>query len=121
MGDITILAKRFQQVDFTVAYLKTDIVMVVREKHERWRKLWAFMDAFKPQVWVLIPTMHLFISSLIWLIERENNEELKGFGNMLWFSVSLIFYMQSKSFLINPYNTYDLINNNTSPYLLLQL
>ncbi|XP_022962252.1 glutamate receptor 2.5-like [Cucurbita moschata] len=94
VGDITILAKRFQQVDFTVAYLKTDIVMVVREKHERWRKLWAFMDAFKPQVWVLIPTMHLFISSLIWLIERENNEELKGFGNMLWFSVSLIFYMQ---------------------------
>ncbi|XP_022997325.1 glutamate receptor 2.5-like [Cucurbita maxima] len=92
VGDITILAKRFQQVDFTVAYLKTDIVMVVREKYGR--KLWAFMDAFKPEVWVLIPTMHLFISSLIWLIERKNNEELKGFGNMLWFSVSLIFYTQ---------------------------
>lgn len=99
MGDILILAHRFRHVDFTVAYLETEIVMVVREKHEKWKKLWVFMEAFEVTMWLLIPTMHLFISSVIWLIERQNNDELKGFGNMLWFSVSIIFYMHSKFYL----------------------
>ena len=122
VGDISIMAQRFESVDFSVAYLEADIVMVVKEKQDKWKSFWVFFEAFEVTVWLLIPTIHLFISSVIWVIERRNNEELKGFGSMLWFSVSLISYMQSKSFLINPYNTtYDLINNNTSPYLLLQL
>ena len=122
VGDISIMAQRFESVDFSVAYLEADIVMVVKEKQDKWKSFWVFFEAFEVTVWLLIPTIHLFISSVIWVIERRNNEELKGFGSLLWFSVSLISYMQSKSFLINPYNnTYDLINNNTCPYLLLQL
>ncbi|XP_038884568.1 glutamate receptor 2.5-like [Benincasa hispida] len=93
VGDITILAKRFEHVDFTVAYLNTDIVMVVTEKQEKWKRRWAFMEAFELPVWLLIPTMHIFVSFVIWLIEHQNNDELKGFGNMVWFSVSFIFYM----------------------------
>ncbi|XP_038884567.1 glutamate receptor 2.5-like [Benincasa hispida] len=93
VGDIGILARRYKYVDFTVSYLETEIVMVVKEKHEKWKKIWAFMEAFQFTMWLLIPTMHLFISFVIWFIERQNNEELKGLGNMLWFSVSIIFYM----------------------------
>ncbi|KAL0558034.1 hypothetical protein IC582_006597 [Cucumis melo] len=93
VGDITILARRFKSVDFTVAYLKTDIVMVVTEKQEKWKRLWAFMDAFQYPVWIILPTMHIFISFVIWLTEFPNNQDLRSFGNMLWFSVSVIFHV----------------------------
>ncbi|XP_022144191.1 glutamate receptor 2.5-like [Momordica charantia] len=93
VGDIGMLAYRYRHVDFTAAYLEADIVMVVTEKKEKWKKIWAFMDAFQLNMWLLIPTMHLFISFVIWIIERQNNDELKGVGNMLWFSVSIIFFM----------------------------
>ena len=71
-------------------------MMVVKEKRSQWKQLWAFTEAFDVSTWLLIPTMHLFISFSVWLLERQNSEELKGFGNMLWFSVSIIFYMHSK-------------------------
>lgn len=83
-------------MDFTVSYLETEIVMVVEQKDDKWKKIWAFMEAFELTMWLLIPTMHLFISFVIWLIERQNNPELEGVGNMLWFSISIIFYMHSK-------------------------
>ncbi|CAK9312566.1 unnamed protein product [Citrullus colocynthis] len=93
VGDIGILAQRYKHVDFSVSYLETEIVMVVKEKNDKWKSMWVFMDAFQLTMWLLIPTMHLFISLVVWLIERQNNKELEGFGNMLWFSVSIIFYM----------------------------
>ncbi|KAG6598368.1 Glutamate receptor 2.5, partial [Cucurbita argyrosperma subsp. sororia] len=93
VGEIGILPNRFDIVDFTVSYLETEIVMVVKEKRSQWKQLWAFTEAFDVSTWLLIPTMHLFISFSVWLLERQNSEELKGFGNMLWFSVSIIFYM----------------------------
>uniref|UniRef100_A0A9I9CZY0 Ionotropic glutamate receptor C-terminal domain-containing protein n=1 Tax=Cucumis melo TaxID=3656 RepID=A0A9I9CZY0_CUCME len=93
VGDIIILAHRYKYVDFTVSYLETEIVMVVEQKDDKWKKIWAFMEAFELTMWLLIPTMHLFISFVIWLIERQNNPELEGVGNMLWFSISIIFYM----------------------------
>lgn len=96
VGDIGILAQRYKHVDFSVSYLETEIVMVVKEKNDKWKSMWVFMDAFQLKMWLLIPTMHLFISLVVWLIERQNNKELEGFGNMLWFSVSIIFYMHSK-------------------------
>ncbi|XP_031736600.1 glutamate receptor 2.5 [Cucumis sativus] len=93
VGDIGILAQRYKHVDYTVSYLETEIVMVVQQKDDKWKKIWAFMGAFQLTMWLLIPTMHLFISFVIWLIERQNNPELEGVGNMLWFSISIVFYM----------------------------
>ncbi|KAK1554516.1 hypothetical protein Q3G72_013396 [Acer saccharum] len=36
----------------------------------------------------------LFIGFVIWLIEREDKTDLKVFGSMLWFSITVIFFVQ---------------------------
>lgn len=95
-GDFGIFADRFKYVDFSEPYLDNAAVMIVKEKALKWTKLWLFMKAFTAKMWLIMLSMHVFISSSIWLIERKHNEALKGIGNMLWFSVSVIFYVHSK-------------------------
>ncbi|XP_022144166.1 glutamate receptor 2.6-like isoform X2 [Momordica charantia] len=93
VGDFGIFADRFEYVDFSEPYLDNAAVMIVKEKPLKWAQSMLFMRAFTPQMWLLMLSMHIFVSSAIWLIERKHNDALKGFGNMLWFSVSVIFYL----------------------------
>ena len=96
IGDFGIVAHRLQYVEFSEPYLENAVVMIVKEKPLEWTQLWLFMKAFNAQMWLIMPSMHIFVSSVIWLIEREHNDALRGFGNMLWFSVSVPFYAHSK-------------------------
>ncbi|XP_038885764.1 glutamate receptor 2.5-like [Benincasa hispida] len=93
VGDFGIFADRLKYVDFSEPYLDNAAVMIVKEKPLKWTKLWLFMKAFTAKMWVIMLSMHVFVSSSIWLIERKHNDALKGVGNMLWFSVSVIFYV----------------------------
>ncbi|RYR06254.1 hypothetical protein Ahy_B06g086016 isoform A [Arachis hypogaea] len=70
-----------------------DIVVQVNNKPDRSKETWMFMEAFTKDMWLLMAAMHMFISFVIWLIEREHNSELKGFGTMLWFSVTTLFFV----------------------------
>lgn len=70
--------------------------MVVPVKSDT-NETWVFMKTFTVEMWLLLAGMHLFIGFVIWLIEREDNAELKAFGAMLWFSFSVIFSAQSKT------------------------
>ncbi|XP_022961655.1 glutamate receptor 2.7-like isoform X4 [Cucurbita moschata] len=92
IGDFGIVAHRLQYVEFSEPYLENAVVMIVKEKPLEWTQLWLFMKAFNAQMWLIMLSMHIFVSSVIWLIEREHNDALRGFGNMLWFSVSVLFY-----------------------------
>ena len=38
----------------------------------------------------------LCVGFVIWLIENADNPEFKGFGAMLWFSGTVLFFIQSK-------------------------
>lgn len=98
MGDFGIFADRFKYVDFSEPYLENSAVMIVKEKPLKWTRTWLFMRAFTAPMWLLMLSMHIFVSSAIWLVERKHNDALKGIGNMLWFSVSVdtIFYLHSK-------------------------
>ncbi|XP_022144363.1 glutamate receptor 2.9-like [Momordica charantia] len=91
VGDFGIFADRFRYVDFSEPYLDNAAVMIVKEKPVSWTRLWLFMRAFTAEMWLIMLSMHVFVSSAIWLIERKHNHDLKGIGNMLWFSVSVIF------------------------------
>ncbi|CAK9312570.1 unnamed protein product [Citrullus colocynthis] len=93
VGDFGIFADRLKLVDFSEPYLDNAAVMIVKEKPMKWTRLWLFMKAFTAKMWIIMLSMHVFVSSCIWLIERKHNRELKGVGNMLWFSVSVIFYV----------------------------
>lgn len=71
--------------------------MVVTEKPDKSKQTWLFMNAFTKEMWLMMAATHIFVGFVIWMIERELNEELQGLGAMLWFLVTVIFHANSKS------------------------
>ncbi|XLS62494.1 hypothetical protein HN51_016722 [Arachis hypogaea] len=91
VGDISILAYRYHLVEFSQPYIDSGLNMVVVEKPNKSKQTWMFMDAFTKEMWLMMAAMHVLVGFVIWLIEREENEELQGLGAMLWFLVTVIF------------------------------
>ena len=96
VGDTSIMAYRYHLVDFSQPYVDSGIDMVVTEQSAKSKETWIFLKAFTKGMWLMMAALHIFVGFVIWLIERQVNEELKGFGSMLWFLVSVIFYAHSK-------------------------
>jgi hypothetical protein len=71
-------------------------MIVVNEKPDKMNDKWLFIKVFSKKMWLLMVGMHLFVGFVIWLIENADNPEFKGFGAMLWFSVTVLFFIQSK-------------------------
>ncbi|GMN24588.1 hypothetical protein TIFTF001_047652 [Ficus carica] len=94
IGDIEVYADRFQYVDFSQPYVSSGIQMVVAVEPDKVKEKWMFMKAFTRAMWLQLLFMHLFVCSVVWLIETHHgqNPELKGFGVMLWFSVTILFF-----------------------------
>ncbi|KAI9200387.1 hypothetical protein LWI28_006961 [Acer negundo] len=94
VGDTEIMADRYQYAEFSQPYVESGLVMIVPVKPDKSKETWLFMKTFTTKMWLLMVGMHLFIGFVIWLIEREDNPDLKGFGSMLWFSITVIFFAQ---------------------------
>ncbi|KAH7567428.1 hypothetical protein JRO89_XS07G0071800 [Xanthoceras sorbifolium] len=94
VGDTEIMADRYQYAEFSQAYVESGLLMIVPVKPNKSKEIWLFMNVFTTEMWLLMVGMHLFIGFIIWLLEREDNHDLKGFGSMLWFSVTVIFFAQ---------------------------
>ncbi|KAK7311069.1 hypothetical protein RJT34_08962 [Clitoria ternatea] len=92
VGDLQIVEHRYAFAEFSYPYIESGIAMVVKVKPDRSKETWMFMDAFTKEMWLLMAAMHLFIAFVIWFIEGENNSELKTFGAILWFSVTMLFF-----------------------------
>lgn len=71
--------------------------MVVTEHSAKSKETWKFLEVFTKEMWLMMAALHIFMGFVIWLIERQVNEELKGLGSMLWFLVTVIFFAHSKS------------------------
>lgn len=101
VGDITITANRTIYVDFTVPYVESGVSMIVPIQHEITKGLWWFTKPFKWHVWLTIFVLLGAKGFLVWLFERENNEEFQGpwqkqLGTTFYFSFSLFHFSQSK-------------------------
>ncbi|RDY00947.1 Glutamate receptor 2.5, partial [Mucuna pruriens] len=96
VGDTSIMAYRYDLVDFSQPYVESSLDMVVTEQSTKSKGTWVFLDAFTRDMWLIMAALHIFVGFVIWLIERQVNEELKGLGSMLWFLVTVIFYAHSK-------------------------
>lgn len=75
--------------------------MVVTTESEKSKELWAFMSVFKKEMWFILGAMSMFIGIVIWLIEQPENPDFGGscieqLGTMFWFSVTVLFFVQSK-------------------------
>ena len=90
------MTDRFRYAEFTQPYIESGLLMIVPVKRDKLKEKWLLMKAFTTRMWLLIVTMHLFIGFVVWLIEHGGNPEFEGFGALLWFSVTILFFVQSK-------------------------
>ena len=69
------------------------------------------MDVLKHQeMWFLMGAMSLLAGFVIWLIEKGDNLYFNGFGSMLWFSITVLFLVQSKSLRLELNYTFQAIS-----------
>ncbi|GFS33236.1 glutamate receptor 2.6 [Actinidia rufa] len=110
VGDTEIMADRYEYAEFSQPYLESGLIMVVPVKLDKTKEIWMFMKAFKMEMWVLMPSMHVLTAFVVWLIERgENNTDfvhphsskIWRFWTVLWFSVTLLFFAQRESIKSN--------------------
>ncbi|WVZ07232.1 hypothetical protein V8G54_020578 [Vigna mungo] len=93
-GDTSIMAYRYHLVDFSQPYVESGIDMVVTEQSAKSKETWLFLEVFTKETWLMMAALHILVGLVIWLIERQVNAELREFGSMLWFLVTVIFFAQ---------------------------
>ncbi|XVF36282.1 hypothetical protein REPUB_Repub19eG0044700 [Reevesia pubescens] len=94
VGDTEIMAYRYQYAEFSQPYLDSGLSMVVTAKPDKSKEQWMFLETFTRRMWLITVAMHIFIGFVIWLIEHGENPDLKTFGAVLWFSITVIFFAQ---------------------------
>lgn len=95
-GDITILANRTRNADFTQPYSESGLEMIVLIQSKMPNKAWLFMKPFTKAMWGLIVVVTIYNGFVLWLIERNHSQELKGsvwnqIGTLLWLAFTTLF------------------------------
>ncbi|KAH7838792.1 hypothetical protein Vadar_031232 [Vaccinium darrowii] len=94
VGDITILAERWKNVEFTAPFTESGLSMVVPVKPSP--KGWIFLHPFTLGMWLAIVVALVYTMFIVWFIEHRSNPEFSGpwkdqLGNALWFTFSSLF------------------------------
>lgn len=107
VGDTDIMADRYEIAEFSQPYMESGLVMVVTVKPDTTNEKFMFMKAFSMEMWLLMALMSMSTGFVVWLTENvENNPEFASssvfhhVGRMLWFSVTVLSFAQSKSQLL---------------------
>ncbi|XP_010552008.1 PREDICTED: glutamate receptor 1.2-like isoform X4 [Tarenaya hassleriana] len=93
VGDITITDNRSAYVDFTMPFTEMGLgVVAVKDK-----SMWVFFRPLTPCLWLTTAVFFVLTGSIVWLIERPDNEEFQGpwfqqIGTVLWFGFSTLVY-----------------------------
>ncbi|PKI61809.1 hypothetical protein CRG98_017786 [Punica granatum] len=100
VGDITILANRSKDVDFTQPFIESGLSMiVVAEVNEK--KMWIFLKPFTPVMWMASGGILIITMLTVWSLEHPSNPEFRGpwtdqLSTALWFTFSSIFFAHLK-------------------------
>ncbi|XP_041028023.1 glutamate receptor 2.7-like [Juglans microcarpa x Juglans regia] len=100
IGDVTILADRFQSVDFTLPYAESGLAMIVPEKTDSSPLMFA--KPFTWEMWVVTGAILMYTMLIVWILERQYNPEFNGswkdqISTALWFTFSSIFFAHRES------------------------
>ncbi|XP_021692438.2 glutamate receptor 2.9 isoform X2 [Hevea brasiliensis] len=96
VGDITILADRFEKVEFTQPYAESGLSMIVPVKSEK--STWIFLKPFNWQMWAITGATLIYTMIIVWILERQPNSEFRGplvdqIGTTVWFTFSSLFFV----------------------------
>ncbi|KAL5576635.1 hypothetical protein UlMin_018334 [Ulmus minor] len=99
VGDVTILADRFNHVEFTQPYAESGLSMVIPIKYEE--SAWMFMKPFTREMWMVTGVILFYTMFIVWFLEHPTNPEFSGtwknqIRTTLWFTFSCVFFAQSE-------------------------
>ncbi|KAI8525631.1 hypothetical protein RHMOL_Rhmol13G0245500 [Rhododendron molle] len=94
VGDITILAERWKDVEFTEPFTESGLAMVVPVKPSP--KAWIFLETFTLAMWLATAAVLVYTMFIVWFVEHRSNPDFCGpwkdqLGNALWFTFSSLF------------------------------
>ncbi|KAI8525622.1 hypothetical protein RHMOL_Rhmol13G0244500 [Rhododendron molle] len=94
VGDITILADRWEDVEFTVPFTESGLTLVVPVRPGP--KAWIFLAPFTLGTWLTIGVVLVYTMFTVWFVEHRSNPDFKGpwydqLGNALWFTFTSLF------------------------------
>ncbi|KAL5575315.1 hypothetical protein UlMin_017014 [Ulmus minor] len=97
VGDVTILAERFNHVEFTQPYAESGLSMVIPIKYEE--SAWMFIKPFTWEMWMVTGVILFYTMFIVWFLEHPTNPEFSGtwknqISTMLWFTFSCLFFAQ---------------------------
>ncbi|XP_077251171.1 glutamate receptor 2.5-like [Tasmannia lanceolata] len=100
VGDTAIVANRCQYVEFSQPYSESGVVLVVLTEPKE-GKAWIFLKPLTKKMWALTGAIILYNGVIVWLIEREDNEQLGGsfcdqIGKLMWVSFNTLFSIQGE-------------------------
>nr|KAJ0203647.1 hypothetical protein LSAT_V11C500274800 [Lactuca sativa] len=98
-GDVTIVARRHEYVDFTQPYTESGLEMIVPIRSKLSNQPWLFMKPFTAQMWWLIAAITLYNGFIIWLIEKPHCKHLQGsiitqIGIVIWLAFTTLFTLR---------------------------
>ena len=101
VGDTTIRENRSKNVDFTLPYTESGVVMVVPTKEKKSKSAWVFLEPLTWDLWVTRSCFFVFIGFVVWVLEHRINEDFRGppshqVGTSFWFSFSTMVFAYSK-------------------------
>ncbi|KAM3375173.1 glutamate receptor 2.8 [Capsicum galapagoense] len=97
VGDVTILASRSEDVDFTLPFSESSISAVVPVKNDDRKNAWIFLKPLKKELWITTGAFFVFIGFVVWVLEHRVNKEFRGpkrkqVGMIFWFSFSTLVF-----------------------------
>ncbi|CAI9784242.1 unnamed protein product [Fraxinus pennsylvanica] len=100
VGDIAIISKRCEYVEFTHSHTETGLVMVVPILRHSSRA-WLFVKPFTKAMWFLTFFINVFNGFVVWSIERNYCSELRGpvlnqIGTLLWLAFATLFSLRGE-------------------------
>ncbi|MQL98540.1 hypothetical protein Taro_031252 [Colocasia esculenta] len=100
VGDITIVANRSQDVDFTLPYTESGVSMIVPVKKDKNKNAWIFLKPLTTDLWLGSLAFFFFTGFVVWVIEHRINEEFRGppaqqMGTIFYFAFSTMVYAHS--------------------------
>ncbi|KAI3711929.1 hypothetical protein L1987_70478 [Smallanthus sonchifolius] len=105
IGDITILADRWEKVSFALPYTEAGVSLIVPNKDER-KSAWIFMKPLEKELWITTSAFFIYTGFVIWVFEHRVNKEFRGpphkqVGMLLWFSFSTLVYAHREKLISN--------------------
>uniref|UniRef100_A0A803MVA8 Ionotropic glutamate receptor C-terminal domain-containing protein n=1 Tax=Chenopodium quinoa TaxID=63459 RepID=A0A803MVA8_CHEQI len=94
IGDITILGRRMELVDFTLPFEESGL-SIIRPASKSYNSHgpWIFLKPFTSKMWLVTFFIFVYNMIIIWALERGNNPEFRGtWTNQLcaiaWFTIN---------------------------------